>query len=72
MYAEGETRTTEPAPTRDHSERMLKGFGYPVAVNGAGNVERGASLEGGTYRCACRSPLRPFSWWRPVLLPVQI
>ncbi len=42
MYAEGETRTTEPAPTRDHSERMLKGFGYPVAVNGAV-----ASLEGG-------------------------
>lgn len=44
MYAEGETRTTEPAPTRDHSERMLKGFGYPVAVNGAT-----ATLSGG-YR----------------------
>ncbi|WP_027872803.1 3-phosphoshikimate 1-carboxyvinyltransferase [Spongiibacter marinus] len=42
MYAEGETRTTEPAPTRDHSERMLKGFGYPVTVNGAT-----ATLSGG-------------------------
>lgn len=42
MYAEGETRTTEPAPTRDHSERMLKGFGYPVVVNGAT-----ATLSGG-------------------------
>jgi len=42
MYAEGETRTTEPAPTRDHSERMLKGFGYPVAVSGAT-----ATLSGG-------------------------
>ncbi len=30
MYAQGETRVTEPAPTRDHTERMLAGFGYPV------------------------------------------
>lgn len=30
MYAEGETNVTEPAPTRDHTERMLNGFGYPV------------------------------------------
>ncbi len=30
MYAEGETTVTEPAPTRDHTERMLNGFGYPV------------------------------------------
>ncbi len=35
LYAEGETRVTEPAPTRDHTERMLQGFGYPVAVQGA-------------------------------------
>lgn len=42
LYAEGETRTTEPAPTRDHSERMLRGFSYPVSVEGAT-----ASLVGG-------------------------
>ncbi|MEX0618731.1 MAG: bifunctional prephenate dehydrogenase/3-phosphoshikimate 1-carboxyvinyltransferase [Pseudohongiellaceae bacterium] len=30
LYAEGETRITEPAPCRDHTERMLAGFGYPV------------------------------------------
>ena len=30
LYAEGTTRVTEPAPTRDHTERMLKGFGYAV------------------------------------------
>lgn len=30
MYAEGQTCVTEPAPTRDHTERMLRGFGYPV------------------------------------------
>jgi 3-phosphoshikimate 1-carboxyvinyltransferase len=30
LYAEGETSVTEPAPTRDHTERMLRGFGYAV------------------------------------------
>ncbi|MCX4028788.1 bifunctional prephenate dehydrogenase/3-phosphoshikimate 1-carboxyvinyltransferase [Endozoicomonas sp. SM1973] len=34
MYAEGITEVTEPAPTRDHTERMLQGFGYPVEVVG--------------------------------------
>lgn len=34
LYAQGETVVTEPAPTRDHTERMLKGFGYDVQVNG--------------------------------------
>ncbi|MBU2570709.1 MAG: 3-phosphoshikimate 1-carboxyvinyltransferase [Gammaproteobacteria bacterium] len=35
MYAEGATRVTEPAPTRDHTERMLNGFSYPVEKEGA-------------------------------------
>jgi len=35
LYAEGETVVTEPAPTRDHTERMLRGFGYDVQVDGA-------------------------------------
>jgi 3-phosphoshikimate 1-carboxyvinyltransferase len=35
LYAEGETAVTEPAPTRDHTERMLRAFGYDVAVTGA-------------------------------------
>ena len=30
LYAEGCTRVQEPAPTRDHTERMLSGLGYPV------------------------------------------
>ena len=34
LYAEGETTVIEPAPTRDHTERMLKGFGYSVDVDG--------------------------------------
>ncbi|MEH6469304.1 MAG: prephenate dehydrogenase/arogenate dehydrogenase family protein, partial [Porticoccus sp.] len=35
LYADGVTRTTEPAPTRDHTERMLTGFGYQVNRKGA-------------------------------------
>lgn len=34
LYAEGKTTVTEPAPTRDHTERMLRGFGYDVNVEG--------------------------------------
>ena len=34
MYAEGETVVSEPAPTRDHTERMLNGFSYPVKREG--------------------------------------
>lgn len=30
MYAEGETIVCEPGLSRDHTERMLQGFGYPV------------------------------------------
>lgn len=35
MYAEGSTSITEPAPTRDHTERMLTGFSYPIKKQGA-------------------------------------
>jgi 3-phosphoshikimate 1-carboxyvinyltransferase len=34
LYASGETCVTEPAPTRDHTERMLAGFGYPLTRDG--------------------------------------
>ena len=34
LYAEGAVSVTEPAPTRDHTERMLRGFGYPVTSDG--------------------------------------
>jgi 3-phosphoshikimate 1-carboxyvinyltransferase len=30
LYAEGETRFSEPRPTRDYTERMLRAFGWPV------------------------------------------
>jgi 3-phosphoshikimate 1-carboxyvinyltransferase len=41
LYAAGETCVTEPAPTRDHTERMLLGFGYEVGINGACRCVRG-------------------------------
>ena len=34
LYAEGETCVREPAPTRDHTERMLSGMGYSVQRKG--------------------------------------
>jgi len=43
LYAAGETSVTEPAPTRDHTERMLRGFGYTVNRNERGVI----SLRGG-------------------------
>ncbi len=46
LYASGLTCVTEPAPTRDHTERMLQGFGYVVerdgnkiCVNGGGKLK---------------------------------
>lgn len=45
LYAEGESSVTEPTPTRDHTERMLRGFGYPVSVDGAtASVRAGGRL----------------------------
>lgn len=42
LWAEGTTTVTEPEPTRDHSERMLRAFGYEVKTEG--NI---ISLTGG-------------------------
>ena len=33
LYAKGKTEVIEPAPTRDHTERMLRGFGCEVVTN---------------------------------------
>jgi len=35
LYANGTTMVHEPAPTRDHTERMLKGFGHSVSAHDA-------------------------------------
>jgi len=45
LYANGTTSVTEPAPTRDHTERMLQGFGYAVDVDGSKvSVSNGGKL----------------------------
>ncbi|MDF1589475.1 MAG: 3-phosphoshikimate 1-carboxyvinyltransferase [Gammaproteobacteria bacterium] len=49
MYAEGKTSVTEPAPTRDHTERMLTGMGYSVEVDGnTVTIEGGGKLTATT------------------------
>jgi len=46
LQAEGRTTVIEPAPTRDHTERLLRAFGVPVGVRGAEvSVAGGASLR---------------------------
>ncbi|MEK7223857.1 MAG: 3-phosphoshikimate 1-carboxyvinyltransferase [Pseudomonadota bacterium] len=46
LYADGETSVTEPAPTRDHTERMLRGFGYAVKTQNARvSVQGGGRLK---------------------------
>jgi 3-phosphoshikimate 1-carboxyvinyltransferase len=48
LYADGDTQVIEPAPTRDHTERMLEGFGYPVWREGSR-----CGLSGGGRLHAC-------------------
>lgn len=48
LYVQGTSTITEPAPTRDHTERMLRGFGCEVVSNGA-NI----SIKGGQILKAC-------------------
>lgn len=48
LYADGKTTVTEPAPTRDHTERMLRGFGYGVETSGpTASLLGGGELQGG-------------------------
>jgi 3-phosphoshikimate 1-carboxyvinyltransferase len=47
LYANGETSVKEPAPTRDHTERMLEGFSYDVSMlNGVSSLVGGGELRG--------------------------
>ncbi len=46
LYAQGETKVIEPSVTRDHSERMLTAFSYPIkksdhtsSVHGGGRLK---------------------------------
>jgi len=47
LYAEGETKVTEPAQSRDHTERMLKAMGAEIRADGLTTAIRGgAALKG--------------------------
>jgi 3-phosphoshikimate 1-carboxyvinyltransferase len=47
LYAQGETSVTEPAPTRDHTERMLRGFGVQLqSCAGRTRLAGGQQLRG--------------------------
>jgi len=47
LQAKGVTRVTEPAPTRDHTERMLRAFGVKITTDGPTvTIEGGQKLKG--------------------------
>lgn len=47
LQAQGTTRVIEPGVTRDHTERMLTGFGYSIEREGMSvAIEGGGSLQG--------------------------
>ena len=48
LRANGHTRVSEPAPTRDHTERMLQGFGVQLERFGATVAMRGGQTLRGT------------------------
>jgi len=48
LYANGTTRVTEPAPTRDHTELMLRAFGVEVERRGSTVAVQGGQRLRGT------------------------
>ncbi len=75
LMTEGQTVVTEPALSRDHSERMLKAFGADISVDPRLTV----SPSPGQQRCKVRRWLFPvtsvlphFGWLRERSSPVPI
>lgn len=51
LYAEGETVISEPRPTRDYTESMLKALGWPITFEpGRVSVHGGGRLQAGNIR----------------------
>ena len=48
LYADGPVSVTEPAPSRDHSERMLRQFGATIATDGRAVTLTPGDLRGTT------------------------
>ena len=71
MYASGETTVTEPAPTRDHTERMLNGFGYPVQREGSkASIDSNGKLTATNIDVPAIFLQLRFSWWELQLRPI--
>ncbi len=47
LYVDGETSVTEPAPTRDHTERMLKAYGYDCETERLNEQASNIRIKGG-------------------------
>ena len=66
LYADGETWVHEPAPSRDHTERMLEAAGVRAAARGRRRracAGRSSASRCPTWRCPATSPRpRPASW----------
>ncbi|MFQ8841364.1 MAG: 3-phosphoshikimate 1-carboxyvinyltransferase [Clostridium fessum] len=59
LYADGETRVTEPHISRDHSERMLSAFGADIHTEGTTAILQPAKqLYGQKIQCSGRYLLR--------------
>lgn len=53
LYAKGTTKVIEPEPTRDHTERMLRGFGYQVESKQLSEQATEITIQGGGRLTAC-------------------
>ena len=65
LYASGTTAVTEPAVTRDHTERMLRAMGVEVQQeNSRVSIAGGQRLRGRASRCR-RTLARQLSYFSP-------
>ena len=71
LHAEGTTSVTEPAQTRDHTERALAAFGFDVDGRRPDRVGSTAASAARARRCRCPATFpRPRSGWsRPRRCP---
>jgi 3-phosphoshikimate 1-carboxyvinyltransferase len=62
LHAEGLTRVTEPAQTRDHTERGLRAFGFTVDVDGL-TVSVGGGQRGSGQRLRVPGDFSSAAFW---------
>ena len=63
LFARDETVVIEPAPTRDHSECMLRAAGVEVSNEGRTiSLQPCATLQALSFVCRGISHRQPFSW----------